>query len=248
VHHDLLGPEARIPGRSAGAALNSNVPETMIAAMSEHIEVETHELQEQIGEAHAEQLKHGDGRDAGWVRYVGLSTAVFAAFAAVAALQSGNLINEAMIHQIQASDTWAEYQASRQKDHTYTIALNALIDAHAADPALKAALAGAAAAPGDTAAFASKTPAQRALEYRTKIAQETRKEGERSRQARALERASAEELARQRRFEFSVALIQVAIALGAVAALARLRPGWYLSLGAGAIGIGLFAMGFLGRY
>jgi len=43
------------------------------------------------------------------------------------------LINEALISQIKASDTWNEYQASRLKDHTYTIALNGLIDANAAD-------------------------------------------------------------------------------------------------------------------
>ena len=58
---------------------------------------------------------------------------MLAVFAAVGALQSGNLVNEAMLHQIQASDTWAEYQASRSKDHLYTVMLNGIADANPVD-------------------------------------------------------------------------------------------------------------------
>jgi hypothetical protein len=211
--------------------------------MPEHIEVETQDLQDKIQEAHEES--HGRVRG-DWVRYVGLSTAILAVFAAVAALQSGSLVNEALIHQIKASDTWAQYQASREKTHIYTVALNALVDQNAANAAFDSALRSSKAVPEKSAVPGAKTPAQRALEYRAKVDDETSKQQTSSTAAHKLEEQAEDELRRQNRFEYAVALIQVAIALGAVAALARLKSGWYASMAAGAIGIVLFAGGFLG--
>lgn len=185
-------------------------------AMAEHIEVETQELQEKI---HEEHERHGGG-EGGWVRYVGLTTAILAVFAAISALQSGSLVNEALIHQIKASDTWAEYQASRQKDHLYTIALNDLNDRNVKNPS-------------------------RVAQYRVQIANEAAKERALSAEARKLEEEAAQELHRQHSFEYAVALIQVAIALGAVAALARAKAAWLTSAVVGLIGIALFVIGFL---
>ena len=93
------------------------------------MDVEPHGLQEAIAEAHeeVEELRKEERGNA-WVRYVGLSAAIFAVVAAIAALRSGALINEAMIAQIKAADTWAEYQASREKEHIYTVGLDALVD------------------------------------------------------------------------------------------------------------------------
>ena len=235
--------------------------------MSEHIEVETKDLQEAIDELDEERRERKEEEaKQGWVRYVGLSTAILAVFAAVGALQSGNLVNEAMLHQIQASDTWAEFQASRGKDHLYTVMLNGLVDANPTNAAVNAELQKPAppppAAGEDQAApakekpakaataktriaYAAKTPAQRAAEYRDKIFDEMSKEDDRSKEAKRLEEDSAVEIRKHHNFEYSVALIQVAIAVGAVSALTRVKPVWYLSLLAGAVGIVLFVMGFL---
>lgn len=46
-------------------------------------------------------------------------------------------------------------------------------------------------------------------------------------------------------FAYAVALIQVAIALSAVAALTRIKTIWGISMVAGLIGIVFFAQGFL---
>jgi hypothetical protein len=43
----------------------------------------------------------------------------------------------------------------------------------------------------------------------------------------------------------AVSLFQVSIALGAVAALTRVRPVWYGSLALGAAGLGFFALPYL---
>jgi len=235
--------------------------------VSEHIEVETKDLQEAIDELDDERRERKEEEvKNGWIRYIGLSTAFLAVFAAIGALQSGNLVNEAMLHQIQASDTWAEYQASRGKDHLYTVMLNSLVDANASNAAVIEALkrprpkvapaeapapATAKPAPGTQKAtkieiaFAAKPAAQRVAEYRDKIFDEMSKEDDRSAEARRLEEDSAVEINKHHHFEYSVAIIQVAIAVGAVSALTRVKSVWFLSLLAGTIGVVLFVMGFL---
>ena len=177
------------------------------------MEIDTDKLQEQIAEEHE---RAGEA----WIRYVGLSAAIFAVIAAVSALRSGDLINEALIHQIKASDTWNEYQASRQKDHLYTVAANGIADNGSRNAA-------------------------RLREYRNEIAKEAAKESPLALKARALEEDSATEVARHHAFEYAVALLQVGIALGAVAALARSKPAWYVSLAAGIVGIFFFGRGLI---
>jgi hypothetical protein len=194
--------------------------------MPGHLEVETKELQEAISEVREQRSElEAERKRAGWLNYVGLTTALLAVFAAIAALQATSLINEGMISQIKASDTWAEFQASREKDHLYAVALNAMLDAQGA--------------------FPPRAAAARAKQYRAKIADEVGKELERSAEARRLERESAAQLHKQHYFEYSVGLIQVAIALSAIATLAKVKPVWYLGLLAGAGGIALFVEGFV---
>ncbi|MGA9943444.1 MAG: DUF4337 family protein [Candidatus Cybelea sp.] len=184
--------------------------------MPENIEVDTDQLREQIAEVH-EELMHE--RPPSWLRYVGLAAAIFAVVAAVAALRSGDLINEATIDQIKASDNWAEYQAARGKEHTFTIALNDLIDRGSRNAA-------------------------RVHDYRSEIAKQLAREQPLATSARKLEEESAAEVRRHHSFEYAVALLQVAIALGAVGALARSRLAWFVSLAAGATGVVFFLRGF----
>lgn len=228
-----------------------NAVRTESKGLSEHIEVETKDLQDAIEELDEERRERKEEEaKTGWIRYIGLSTAFLAVFAAVGALQSGNLVNEAMLHQIKASDTWAEYQSSRSKDHLYTIMLNGIVDANPSNPAVIETLkkSQSKAPPNEPAntpiAFAAKTPALRAAEYRDKIFDEMAKEDESSVEARRLEADSAAEIRKHHNFEYSVAIIQVAIAVGAVSALTRVKSVWFLSLLAGTIGIVLFVMGF----
>jgi len=184
--------------------------------MTDHIEIEPHRLAEQITEAGQEAAGE---RPPSWLRLVGLSAAIFAVIAAVSALRSGSLINEATIAQIKASDKWNEYQASREKEHLYTVALNDLIDRGTPNRA-------------------------RITAYRSQIDKEVAKEGPLAETARKLEEESGAEVRRHYAFEYAVALLQVGIALGAVAALARFKPAWYVSLAAGAIGVAVFFWGF----
>ncbi len=74
----------------------------------ERPEVPIEMIQEQIHE-HAHHA--GDSPERRWVLGVALSSAIFAALAAVAALLAGHHANEAMIDQIKSSDQWNYYQA-----------------------------------------------------------------------------------------------------------------------------------------
>lgn len=186
--------------------------------MPEGVEIDTDSLRETIDE---EMEKQGGGR---LLRMISFSTALIAAIGAVAALQAGDTVNEALglksdaaTLQGQASDQWALYQAKGIK--------GAVADAIAATWTA----AGKAIPPGVSSA-------RYADEQRT-IEQKARElEGERDRIAHEAETL----LRRHHRFANAVALFQVAIALGAISALTRMRIVWYGSLILGAAGLAFF--------
>ncbi|MGH7836381.1 MAG: DUF4337 family protein [Candidatus Binataceae bacterium] len=184
--------------------------------MPEEPEVENAELEERHEEAEARRL----------LRAIALSTAILAALAAVAALYAGGTVNEALVLkteatqlEAQASDQWADYQAKGIKG-----AIQAEIEAAwlAAGKQPPSVIAG---------------ERQRYAREQTQIARVAH-EREAARDAKSEE---AEHLLHQHhRFADSVALFQVAIALGAVAALTRISVVWVCSLLVGLGGAGLF--------
>jgi Domain of unknown function (DUF4337) len=183
-------------------------------------EIETDKLQEAIHE----ELEHEGGQ---LLKRIAITTAIMAAFAAVAALRAGATINEALVLkteatqlQAQASDQWAYYQAKGVK---------------------------AAVLEGTAAAWtaAGKPVPPEVTEKQKRYAKEqaeitvAAKEKEHERDKRGEE---AEHLLHQHhRFANSVALLQVAIALGAVAALTRIRVVWIGSSLVGLAGIAFCA-------
>lgn len=166
-------------------------------------------------------------REGGWMlKAIALTTAIFAAFAAVAALQAGGTVNEALLlkteatrSQAEASDQWAAYQAKGIKSEVQAASESAWIAAGKTPP--------------PSFAVERQRYAREQHEL-SKVAHD--KENERN----AKEREADELLLRHHRFANSVALFQVAIALGAVAALTRIRLVWYSSILLGITGIGLF--------
>lgn len=190
----------------------------------EESEIDTDDLRERI---HEEVEREGGG----FLRGIALTTAMLAALAALAALEAGDTVNEALVSkteatrlQAQASDLWAHYQAKAIKSAT-------------ARAAAAAWLAAGRDVPSDIAA---------------EIRQHADNQGDLEREARDRERERDERsheadelLRRHHRFADAVALFQVAIALGAVAALTRIRLVWMGSMLLGAAGIVLFASAFV---
>jgi hypothetical protein len=192
--------------------------------MPEEPEVETEKLSEAI---HEEMEKEGGG----FLKRIALTTALLAAFAAVAALQAGSTVNEALVlkteatrMQGEASDQWAYYQAKGVKAAVQE-ATRATWEA-AGRPA-----------PADLAAQVARY-AREQNEIRQAALEKEKQRDEKSAEADAL-------LHHHHRFANTVALFQVSIALGALAALTRSRPLWWASMALGSWGIGLFGLALL---
>jgi Domain of unknown function (DUF4337) len=193
--------------------------------MPEGPEVETEKLHEAIHEA---MEKEGGS----FLKQIALSTAILAALAAIAALKAGATVNEALLLktestrlQAQASDQWAYYQAK----------------------GLKAAVQESTAASWEAAG--KPVPAKlRALVTRYAEEQvEIKASAEEKEKGRDEKSAEADHLLhRHHRFANAVALFQVSIALGAMAALTRSRLVWWGSMLLGLSGIPLFILAFLG--
>jgi hypothetical protein len=189
----------------------------------EEIDIETHELREKV---HAELEREGGAL----LRTIALSTAIVAAFAAVAALRAGSTVNEALVlkteatrAQVEASDQWALFQAKGIKGAVAEASRNAWLAA-GKEP------------PPELAAHEVEYAAQKVeIEQKAAAAERTRDE--------KLEEAD-HLMHRHHRFANAVALSQVSIALGAVAALTRARSVWLGSIGLGAAGLAMFVAGW----
>ena len=190
-----------------------------MARVPEEIEIDTDKIEDDV----REQLEREGGS---LLKAIALTTALFAALAAVAALQAGGTVNEALVLkteatrlQAEASDQWAEYQAKGIK-----------AEIREASEAIWA-------AQGKESPASLKADRDRYARERTEIQAAARKL-ERERDVKSEEADAL--LRRHHKFADSVALFQVAIALGAVAALARFRLVWFLSMVLGLGGAALF--------
>lgn len=178
----------------------------------EDAEVPTEGLQEELHH----QATHSHPRDR-WIAWVALSSALFAALAAVGALLSGHHANESMLEQLHASDHWAEYQSKSIKAAILRSRLSLL------------------------GAFGKETP--KADEDKAK--QYEFQQAEISKEAKNEEQESAVHLAIHQIYARSVTFSQIAIALGAIAALSRKKRFWFIALGSGGMGVVFLVQGFL---
>jgi hypothetical protein len=192
--------------------------------MPEGAEVDTDKLHETIHEA----LEKEGGA---FLKRIALTTAVLAAFAAVAALQAGATVNEALLlkteatrAQAEASDQWAFYQAKGIKA--------------AVQESSQESWRAASRTPPDEF---ERTAARYAHEQEDIQKAAKEKEAERDEKSHEADRL----LERHHGFANAVALFQVAIALGAVAALTNARAIWWGSVVIGLSGIILFSEQFL---
>jgi uncharacterized protein DUF4337 len=187
--------------------------------MPEGPEVETDSLHEEI----KEELEREGGR---LLKVIALTTALLAACAAIAALKAGATVNEALVLkteatrlQAEASDQWAYYQAKGIKAATQEAARTSWL-AMAKEP------------PPEYEASVKKYKAEQEV-IQEKAHHLEKERDEKDREADHL-------LHHHHGFANAVALFQVSIALGAVAALTRNRLVWYASLVLGLGGLGLF--------
>ncbi|TWB47349.1 uncharacterized protein DUF4337 [Rhizobium sp. ERR 922] len=183
--------------------------------MPEEIEVDTDKLREAIDE-------EIERKSASLLRSIALTTAFFAALAAIGSLLAGGSINEALAlkteaaqKQAQASDQWAYYQAKGIKAAILKSQMELL------------------AAQGKPVAPDLDETSRRYADEEKSIsaaANELEKmRDEKDEEANLL-------IHRHHYYAYAVAMLQVAIALGAVAALTRRRLAWWGSAALGLVG------------
>ena len=192
--------------------------------MPEGPEVDMDKLHETIHE----EVEREGGR---MLKGIALTTALLAAFAAIAALRAGVTVNEALVLkteatrlQAEASDQWTYYQAKGIKG------------------AIQEASRAAWLATGKEPPARLEEATKRYAGEQTEIQKEARAK-EHERDAKSTEADHL--LHRHHGFANAVAIFQVAIALGAVAALTRNRPIWFGSLLLGMIGAAFFGVTLL---
>ena len=193
--------------------------------MPEEPEVETENLREAI---HEELEREGGAL----LRRVALTTALLAALAAVAAEQAGGTANDALALrteaaqlQGQASDQWAYYQAKGIKAEVEQAEANAW------------------------RALGKTPPADIEATEKKHVGEQAEIQAEARRLEKERDAKVGESKALMHRHEFfanAVALFQVAIALGAVTALTRIRLLWWASLLGGVTGAAFMALSRLG--
>ncbi len=202
--------------------------------MSDDLDVGIDRVQDDIAERRreaAEAAREGRGRPR-WLDALAVSTALFAVFAAIAALEAGNYANEALfkanagvLRQTQAVDTWSEYQADSIKK--YQAQNLAVLLAHTGGTPQEI--------------QAAKDEAARRQAQQDTLQPEAARLGD---ETAALNAESRTNLAHHHRFAVAVTLFQVAIGLSAIAALLRRRAVWLLSLVAGAVALLALLDGF----
>ena len=180
-------------------------------------EVPLEQSQEHI-QHHAE---HSEGKK--WVLGVALSSALFAALAAVASLQAGFHSNEALLAQIDAnnqilkgSDQWTFYQAKGIKSAVLASRIELLksLDKTPSE--------------AETAKLKSYDEEQRKI---TEDAKKFEEEANRFKEEGKVHLEHHEKLAR------AVTMFQVCIAVSAISVLTQRRTFWWVSLLFGAVGI-----------
>jgi hypothetical protein len=191
-------------------------------------ELETGDLKESL-ESILEQ--HDEEMAPQWLRPLSLTTALIAVFAAVASLLSGAFSNDAILEkndailaQAKASDQWAFYQAKGIKGSLAASQAEVLA---AANPTLSAKL---------------KADAER---YKIEQDEIQKQAHELEAQVKEHNEKSDHLLERHHQFAFGVTLFQIAIAMGAIAALARRQLLWWVGLAASLVGLAFSVRGLL---
>jgi len=182
--------------------------------MPEEVEVDIDALRDEID---GQRERQGGSL----LRWISLTTAILAALAAIASLKAGSSVNEALVLktdatrlQAQASDQWAYYQAKGIK----SVVSLATIDVWQAV--------------GKTPPPGLSAESKRYLAQQDSIREKARelehKRDEKSHEAELL-------LSKHEIYAAAVALLQISIALGAIAALTRSRLVWLGSIALGAV-------------
>ena len=174
----------------------------------EEIEAPTEHLHEQLAEA-------AEHSEKSWIPMVALTAALLSVAAAVASLLAGHHANEAMLEQMQATDSWAYFQAKGIKAAVLESKLDLL-----------------------TALGKETLPTERA-----KIAGYEQEQKKIEDVGKEYEASSRAHMNHHNKLARSVTVFQIAIALAAISVLLKRKWVWGLSVALGLGGTVLLVVG-----
>ncbi len=169
-------------------------------------------------------------------KWVGVYIGILAVLLAICGVGGGNAAKDATRANIEASNTWAFFQAKNIRRHTIRLAIDELELRLATEPELPAAT---------LQAIAAKVAEYRALAQRL-TSEPDKQEGldELFAKAKTLEQERDVALRKDPYFDWSQALLQIAIVLASVHLIIGSMPLLGLSGGLGALGVLLMLNGF----
>jgi hypothetical protein len=174
-----------------------------------------HNPTEHVQEEINHQASHGHG--AKWITAAAATAAILAAFAAAAGALATRHLIQSTLTRIKANDDWNYYQAKSIK--------SSLLDAKIY-----------------SAQLSNVEPRKSDLDKKNDYAKEM---PEIQTAAKELEKLSKEHLETHETFEGAATLFHIAIAIVAIAVVARRKEFWYLSMVGGTVGIFFFGKAFV---
>lgn len=183
---------------------------------TEHVQEELHH---HAAHGHDEAHGHGHGHGGGgrWITAAATTAAILAAFAAAAGALATRHLTQSMLIRIRANDDWNYYQAKSIK--------SSLLDAKIYSAQLSKA-----------------EPRKSDLAKKEQYAKDM---PEIQASAKAFEKLSREHLETHETFEGSATMFHIAIAIVAVAVVARRKEFWMISMAGGAVGLFFLVKAFM---
>ena len=152
-----------------------------------------------------------------WIARVAVSSAILAVCAAISALLAGHHANEAMLEQMKATDKWAYYQAKGIKASVMQSKIETL------------------------EALGKPSTAEDAK----KVTEYSAQQKEIEEQGHEFEESSEAHMGHHNQLARAVTIFQIAIAMGAIAVLAKRPKLWYLSVALGVSGLAFLGLGLV---
>jgi hypothetical protein len=186
------------------------------AAMSHN---PTEHVQEELHHhaAHGHEHGHGLGHGGSWITAAATTAAILAALAAAAGALATRHLTQSMLIRIRANDDWNYYQAKSIK--------SSLLDTKIY-----------------SAQLVKTEPRKADLDKKNDYAREM---PEIQASAKSLEKLSRQHLETHETFEGSATMFHIAIAVVAIAVVARRKEFWFLSMVGGAVGLFFLTKAFI---
>lgn len=166
-----------------------------------------------------------------WVRWIALSTAALAVFAAITTLYLGKFSGRTVLKQGEETDQWAYYQAKSIKQYTFEVQRNLLELEFERDRARMS--------PALTRKYQDTIN-----KYHEEIKRYGKEKKEIMEGALAIQKDKKFSGARAAQFSYAVIFLQIAIMLSSISALTKRKYLWFIGLAGAVMSILFFINGF----